>query len=70
MAFIITYIKTGSLMTTITIAGIGVAWFLLEFLFDLPFLFGQKSDDKINDDVYKKDKENLEKTTENNPTLR
>jgi len=68
--FIYIFIRTGSFITAITVAGIGLLWFLFNNIFELGSLFGKKSDKKINDRSYRNDKKNLEKKTENNPTLR
>jgi hypothetical protein len=68
--FIYLFITTGSFVTAITFAGIFFAWFLIENLFEFILPFGRKSDDKIHGDTYKKDKKELHKKTENNPTLR
>lgn len=70
VVFVYVFTQTGSFIEAITIAGIGLAWFLFENLFDLLHLFGKKSDDKINNDRYKKNKGRLEKKTEDNPTIR
>ncbi len=69
-AFMYIFIGTGSFITAITVVGIGMAWLLFNNIFALHSLFGKKSDKKINDRSYKNDKKNLEKRTENNPTLR
>ncbi|MCH2196941.1 hypothetical protein [Kordia sp.] len=68
--FIYAFINTGSFKTSLTIAGIALAWFLIENIFELLSLFGAKKDKKLNNESYKKDKEALQKVTDNNPTLR
>lgn len=68
--FIYIFITTGSFMTAITFAGIFLVWFLIENLFEFISIFGRKSDEKIHGNTYKKEKKELHKKTENNPTLR
>ena len=68
--FIYAFINNGSFKTSLTIAGIALAWFLIENIFELLSLFGAKKDKKLNNESYKKDKEALQKVTDNNPTLR
>ena len=70
VVFIVVFIQTGSFITAISIAGIGLAWFLFEWIYEVIYIYGKRSDRKINDDRYKKDKEILNKKTEDNPTLR
>ncbi|AXG68729.1 hypothetical protein KORDIASMS9_00945 [Kordia sp. SMS9] len=70
IAFIYTFIRTGEIGTSFLIAGIGLAWFLFENIFELITLFGPKSNKKSNDEIHRKAKEALKKVTDNNPTLR
>lgn len=70
IAFIYIFIRTGSFMFSLVAVGIGLVLLLFENLFDLLSLFGPKSEDINNDNSYKKNKENLEKATKDNPTLR
>ncbi len=70
IAFIYAFIRTGSFKFSLVAVGIGLVLILLENLFDLLSLFGPKSEDINNDNSYKKNKENLEKATKDNPTLR
>jgi len=70
VVFVYTFITTKSFVTAITLTGIVLAWFLIQNLFSNMSLFGQKSDEKIHGSAYKKEKKELHKKTENNPTLR
>lgn len=70
IGFVYGIIKTGSLMTSFVIVGIGLALLLLENIFDLISLFGSKENDKPKDNGYEKAKKDLKKVTDNNPTLR
>ncbi|WP_298509593.1 hypothetical protein [uncultured Kordia sp.] len=70
IAFVYTFIRTGEIQTSLLIAGIGLAWFLFENIFELLALFGPKSNKKSSEERHRKAKEALDKITDNNPTLR
>jgi hypothetical protein len=70
IVFLIVYIKTQSFKVALIISGIGLAWFLVENIFELIKIFSKKSESQLTGLQSKKDKEKLMKKTENNPTLR
>ncbi len=70
VVFIYSFFKTGEIGFSLALAGIGFVWFLFENFFKLFSLTRGKSNKKFNDEKYKKDKEALNKATDNNPTLR
>jgi len=70
IAFVYVFIRTESITTAFVIVGIGLAWFLFENIFEIIYLFSPKTAKKSNENRYKKAKEDLEKMSDNNPTLR